>query len=536
MFPPLRLPNNRRMSNPRRPNIVWFISDDTGPEMLGFSGGPPVTPNIDRIAATGVVCTRFHTTSAICTPSRYGYLTGLYPGHCPSRRFRELHPTEAHYNLGFDTEITPGDPNFASLFAAGGYRTGIVGKFHAGPNRSTLSPNEYKFEEDPAAPEAARKLREDYAAMQRYFHGLGFEYADGISWDNTDNRPLRALQYHNLEWQTRHALDFINASTNDQRPFALYLGVTTQHGPHHVTSLERDGVETEFGFDPEADREEISRARKSVLDRINGIPGVELNHLTAGALWMDDVMGAVVRRVEELGQAENTIFIYSTDHGPGTRSGKFTCYQGGLQIPFCMSWKGRIQAGTRCDALIQNIDLLPTLLEMADVPLPEDAACDGVSRWAQIRGAAPDDREDLYFELGRCRAVRSGRWKYIAFRYREPEIAAMKAGTVPSAYLQVRQSGPDYPLHLYPHYWDADQLYDLEADPGEQRNLAADPAYADVLKEMRQRLGRYLGRFDHPFPLDPDPYQFSPEFRALYAKNMADKSLYDVDWYRSGAW
>lgn len=511
-----------------RPNILWFISDDTGFDMLGHSGGPPLTPNIDRIAREGVTCTQFHTASPICTPSRYSYLTGIYPGHCPAPRFQQLHPRDRMYVLGFDTDLLPPQANLGSLFRAAGYRTGFVGKYHAG----TPQPTRCQPDDDPADPAVARQLRAEYAAMQAELRSNGFDDVEALCWSNTDARQVKALQYHNLEWHTDAGLKFLDAAAKENQPFLLCCGFTTQHGPHHIRSLERPGRECEYGYLDEIPR--VQPSRSSVLERVNNTPGVDYHHLTAGAAWMDDSVGAILRRLEELGLSNNTIVIYSTDHGPGTRSGKFTCYQGGTHIPFWLRWPGRIAPGSTCDALLQNVDLAPTLLEMAGVSAG-GAPFDGRRRWEQLRGAT-DDREDLYFELGRGRAVRTRRWKYIACRFKPEEIEAMRAGKVDSAYAWVRGTGGEYAMHLYPHYFDADQLYDLENDPREQLNIATDPAARAVLADLRDRLARYLGQFAHPYPLDADPFQHSAAFRQLTEKNLADRSIFEVDWYRENAW
>ncbi len=523
----------------KRPNILWFISDDTGFDMLGHTGGPRVTPYIDGLAREGICCTGFHTCSPICTPSRYGYFTGKYPGRSETPRFIKRHPTDRHYDLGFENEILPGEANFGSVFQAAGYHTGVVGKYHIGGSRQALAGNTYAPDEDPCAPETASKLKADYAAMQAYFQKLGFDYADGLSWDNTDARPLRALQFHNLEWQTDHALRFLQAAASAEKPFALHFGFTTQHGPHHTTSMETSGLETEWGFLDEAPK--VQAPRTSIFHRIRAAGYDPKNHLVAGAAWMDDAIGAVLRQLEALGLADNTIVIYSTDHGPGTRNGKFTCYQGGTHIPFFIRWPEKLQAGGVCDSLLQNVDFLPTLCSLAGITAP--VGIDGRDRSGALTGreSAPEE-EELYFELGRCRAVRTRRWKYVAFRHRANELKAMKEGRTAGAYRQVRDFGGDYPMHLYPHYWDADQLYDLEKDPQEQRNLLhtnGSPKRAEhaaVLADMRERLRKRLSSFKHPFPMEADPWTASEDYRRLTRVNNEDSSIYEIDWYKEGAW
>jgi arylsulfatase A-like enzyme len=250
---------------------------------------------------------------------------------------------------------------------------------------------------------------------------------------------------------------------------------------------------------------------------------------------MDDAFGAVMEAVREMGQAENTIYIWSTDHGVDVTAGKFTCYQGGTRIPYAMMWEGKIEPGTTCDAMCENIDFIPTLFEAIGLPLPETLQIDGVSHWQQLLGA-PDKREDLYFEWGYTRAVRTHRWKYIAYRPTRERLAAMKEGSVDRAYNHSGRLAPTATMPNYPHYFAPDQLYDLKADPGEQTNLADDLAYAEVLAEMQARLQSYLEGFKRPFDLSVDPFLNSEAYQALTEVTRADDRIYRTYWYRQNAY
>jgi arylsulfatase A-like enzyme len=516
----------------RRPNIIWFISDDTSDEMLGYAGGNVLTPHIDSIAFAGVVCTQYHTASPTCCPSRYSYLTGLYPGHCPDPRFADAFEKTGPYNLGFNVYAEPSTPTIASLLQDAGYRTGFVGKWHVGSPRTSLNGYKYAEDDNPSDPTVARKLQQDYAAMQREVQSVGFDYADGIAWGNTDSRPIKALRYHNLEWHTQNALEFLDRYAGSDQPFFLNMATTTIHGPHHIESLETDGRATEWGLLPEMPN--VQAPRQSVLDRLDAA-GIDRSHRAAGALWMDDAFGAVMQRVQEMGVAENTIFVFSTDHGVDVTAGKFSCYQGGVRIPYTMKWTGRIEPCTRCDALLQNIDFIPTLLEAAGISIPDSLAIDGVSRWTQLTGAE-DERENLYFEWGYSRSVRTRRWKYIAYRPTPEQLNKMRNGEVKQAYNLSGQLRPQTAMRNYPHYFAPDQLYDLENDPDEQINLAADPDYAEQLAEMKALLSHYLDRFVHSFSLEVDAFLTSEAYQRLVEAALADDRIYHSYWYLQHAY
>ncbi|MBD3244136.1 MAG: sulfatase-like hydrolase/transferase [Chitinivibrionales bacterium] len=516
-----------------RPNIVWFITDDTSDEMLGYAGGTVLTPHIDRIAREGVVCTQYHTSSPACCPSRYSYLTGKHPGHCPDPRFTDAYPKERPYEISFNVYAEPTTPTVASLLRDKGYLTGFTGKWHVGSSRRSLNDHTYRPDDDPADPATAKKLRQDYEAMQAEVRGVGFDYADGIAWGNTDNRPLRALQYHNLEWHTQHALAFLDQAKTSDKPFFLNMATTTIHGPHHIESLETDGRATEWGLLDEAP--DVQPSRASVFERLRAAD-IEVTHRSAGALWTDDAFGAVMKRVEELGLADNTIFIFSTDHGVGVTSGKFTCYQGGVRIPHAMKWDGHIQPGTTCDALLQNVDFLPTLLDMAGVAPPRSVQLDGTSKRPLLEGKARSTDEELYFEWGLVRAIRTRRYKYIAFRPRPEHIEAMSSGEAERAYNYRGGLGADHCMHHYPHYFEADQLYDLDADPGEQNNLATNPAHATLLRDMQSRLSGHLKTFSHPFSLSVAPFLKSDEYRSLVKPHLEDERIFQTYFYLQHAY
>jgi len=244
---------------------------------------------------------------------------------------------------------------------------------------------------------------------------------------------------------------------------------------------------------------------------------------------MDDAVGAVIKRLRELGIEDDTVVIFSGDHGPSI-GGKFTTYQRGTRIPFMAQWKRSIRAGRVVDALAQNVDFVPTLLEIAGGEVPAGMVVDGQSLLPLMTGEASTlpGRDSLYFEFGHARAIRTDRWKYIAWRPPESLIREMESGEMdtlcthfgrPVRLGLVRPDLVTASLLQYPHYFEADQLYDLENDPYERNNLADDAKFAQVLEEMRTRLTEVLDSFDCPFPLQtPSEFHASPRFQELLAK------------------
>lgn len=499
----------------KKPNIICIISDDTDFSYLGCFGGKVLTPNIDRIAAEGVKFTRHYTSTPVCTPSRYNYLTGHYAGHCKSEPFLKEFPVDAPYNIQWNVHVNDADECVGGILKKAGYRTGYVGKMHAGLPESELNirwkeENPLPEDGDPYDPEFDRALKENQQRMVEEMHRLGFDYAASLNWENVDLNPSPKMHIHNPEWVVKGAHNFLEQQTADE-PFFLYVCTTLIHGPDHRESLAGDPRITPGGL-LDAPITDVMPPRSSVEQRLRAA-GLDYTHNNAGSLWLDDAVGSVLDQADALGLMDNTLVIYQTDHNACSKG---SCYERGVRIPMIMKWDGIIQPGSVCDQLAQNIDFLPTLMDVAGIEKTDDMIMDGTSLLPLLKGEDQPVHEDLFFEYGVTRAVSDGKWKYIAFRYTDEQVEEMKSGAVKQA-LSTMGNLHDFRVGVYhqPHWYDPDQLFDLENDPHEQNNLAGDPAYADQLKIMHAKLQKYLDRFDHPFDMTIHPFCKSPEFRKL---------------------
>jgi arylsulfatase A-like enzyme len=244
--------------------------------------------------------------------------------------------------------------------------------------------------------------------------------------------------------------------------------------------------------------------------------GLPYNHDTVGITWIDDQVGAILRKLNQMGVAENTIVIFKVDHN--TETGKGTCHQKGIRIPMVMKWPGVIEPASVCTSRVQNIDFVPTVFEIAGAAPPDGMHLDGTDWMPLLTGEVDQIHEDLFFEFGYTRAVLWGKWKYIALRYPQRLIDAMQSGELdeaPNHTDQRLQGQMNVAIETYPAYFDPDQLFDLERDPAEFHNLAEDPVYADVLREMKSRLQTYLDTFKHPFDLEVPDFMRSERYREL---------------------
>ncbi len=498
-----------------KPNIIWIISDDTSHKMLGYAGGKVLSPNIDSIASNGIEFTHFHCVSVSCTPSRYNYLTGHFGGRCPADSFKDAFPESEEYSLHFNTNLDPDKEScVAKVLRDGGYFTGFTGKWHVGAGTADTSFKKLlPPDADPRDPVVAAAMQEQQKSMSEIIKRNGFDYAENIIWGNHEALTGES-KHHNVEYTAKGALDFIDKAMANDRPFFLNVATTTIHGPDQVESLMKDPRLTAGGYSEE--HLNCMPPRSSIYKRINENPEVDFNHITAGVLWMDDCVGAIIDRVRELGIEENTVIIFSTDHGPV--GGKFTLYEPGVRIPFVMQWKGHIEPGIKSDKFSQNIDLAPTLFKLAGVDAPESMQLDGCDLLEQN-----DGRDCFYFEYGYQRAIRRGKWKYIAWRLPERLLQAMNSddgrfyGLIGKD-IEIKNIKPSVLtpcIPRFPGFFDPDQLYDLDSDPDEVNNLADSPECKDILLELKQQLQKHLDSFDHPFDVisAPGPLYHTAEFK-----------------------
>lgn len=456
-----------------RPNLVYIYADDLGIGDVS-SYNPRAawrTPHLDRLAAEGMMFTDAHSPSALCTPSRYAVLTGRYAWRDRLKR---------GVVNGYESSLLePGRPTLASFLREHGYTTAVFGKWHLGVNwaRSGPGPEDVDF--------------------GRPFGGgpttLGFERFLGISasldmppyvWlrdDRVEEIPTGSIgdspppklwrggpiakHFRMEDVQPRlvaEARMFLaeRATARDGRPFFLYLALAAPHTPVLPTARFAGSTPTAYG------------------DFVRQV---------------DADVGALLAAIDQLGLAENTLVVFSSDNGfapavgvpeharvghdpsAGYRGFKSDLFEGGHRVPFLVRWKGRIKAGSRSDALVGQLDLLATCAELIGAEVPDRAGEDSFSFLPVLRGGKPT-RQTLVNHSGEGRfAIREGRWKLLLW----PGSGGWSVPTpTPSRWLEV----PASDLSKLPPY----QLYDLEADPGEQRNLAAEHP------EIVRRLGRLL--------------------------------------------
>lgn len=475
------------VSAKERPNVLFIITDDQQrrefnflPEGQGKSKN--LSPNIDRLAAEGVVFLNQYVSSPVCTPSRYSVLTGTYASRSTS--FGRAALREQQVNITWNTHIHRQTPNLARTLQAAGYYTGAVGKNHVIKERGGGRQEGLADDADPQDPKVAdyyaKKQRKQVEAM----HACGFDFAASLYAGNLPGHTCKTLEFHNMDWITSGALGFLDRWQQTDKPFFLYMATTLNHGPGPANrKYTGNPLATPAGLlDKPLD---VQPSRESIPQRVREA-GLDVDGPACDILWMDDGIGAVLRRLEKLGALDNTIVFYFNDHG--VEDGKGSLYEGGTKsVSFV--WSPRyVQGRRRSTVHVSNIDFAPTIMELCGVPQCDRHTVDGKSFVSVLRGGEEEIHDYLFFELGATRAVMQDGWKYLAFRL--PELLP-KHPPQPYTHLADRPGGrgSEGPaMEFYPNYYDRDQLYNILDDPLERKNLYDDSRQRERVREMRSLL------------------------------------------------
>ncbi len=504
------------------PNVIFIIVDDSEFVEYGCYGGHAVTPNIDSIAKNGVLFKNGFTSSSVCTPTRYTCMSGKYAGRAKSLYTEDHQPKEMPTFVRWNTHLEPGGYNVASVLQKNGYMTGLVGKWHigSGPYYSAHAKKLRK----PESIKGKKAIPIDDPQVNEYFsrryklqiedirRSYGFDHVASYYGGNLTGWPksLSNFAKHNQDWITQGALAFIDKSQETKKPFFLYLSTTLQHGPPPSASIEADRRITPAGLLKRAPN--VQPGYKSIYKRLDA---AGISRDMAPFLWLDDGVGAVLKKLKEHGIDKDTAIFFFSDQQSW---GKGSCFDGGINTPYILSWPNGIKGGQVNKELVSNIDFVPTIFDLCSVDVPEEMILDGMSLLPLVQGKPIKWREAVFFELGNMRAVRTRDFKYIAIRrYTDSQWAALpeevqKSQEFRRRYFRLtqewRKSSPDHLKNSAVAKWrydhaqyaeDADQLYDLRIDAGENVNLAENAEYAGVLQEMQLRLKKWLEGMPGPY-------------------------------------
>ncbi len=402
----------------RKPNVIILYTDDQGSIDMNCYGATDLhTPNMDKLAATGVKFTQFYAAAAICSASRAALMTGKTP-------LRAGLPGNASSKHGTDG-LSAAEITIAEVLKKRGYRTGHVGKWHLGYSESTM-PNAQGF---------------DYSfghmggCIDNYSH---FFYWNGPNvhdlWENGKELWRDGAYFQDLMAEKANAF----LESNRDQSFFLYYAINLPHYPLQGTDKWR-----EFYKD-------LSSPRK---------------HYAACISTIDERIGNLLDKLDELQLRDNTIIIFQSDHGHSTeirtmggggnagpyRGSKFSFFEGGIRVPAIISWPARIPRGETRDQLAVNVDWLPTILDLSGLS-PASHHIDGKSMKEIIYNAdAATGHESFYWTTGNQKrwAIRKDQWKLL--------------------------KNPVDPTGKYPLDPETDSLFlvNLQDDLSEKNNLAA---------------------------------------------------------------
>ena len=446
-----------------RPNLLLIMTDNQSPSLLGAYGNTEVrTPNIDELARRGMLFERAYAASGVCSPSRAVLMTGRMPS-----------ANGVHNGLPVNYPL-PGYSainefrNLPQTLADAGYRTGMVGKYHLGD------------QEEP-------QLGFDFWVTFRGGHTSSFTTVDII--DNDDRYNVSETDEHLTDLWTRRAIDFVEQQ-DAKRPFFLWLSF---NGPYILPPTVNEAPVSRFAGDyerkppamPQQPVHAYLREWAKRVPEIRGIPEKPVGgtypwaaidalnnqramvNVAAETTHVDDGIGRLLAALDRAGLAENTLIVFLSDQGSaygqkglwGNSSwgSPSPAYNANMQVPLILVHRGKIPAETRRTEMINQFDMLPTLLDYLGLADRKIADAPGESFAPVLRAEATDWDNEVFFEYITTRVIQTDRWKYTKRFLASPN-----------------------------------EFYDLQTDPGETTNLIDDPDYADVVAELDTRLTQFF--------------------------------------------
>lgn len=475
----------------QRPNILWYCTDQQRFDTIAALGNPHIhTPNIDAFVQQGTAFTHAYCQSPICTPSRASFLTGMYPSrvHNPSNGNGWVHP-EVTANL------------VTRLLADAGYDGGLVGKLHLAGAAGAREPrvnDGYRYFKYSHSPRHDWPLAQhDYAAWVAA-QGVDPETVllrasdprnhpperDYESWiaamgsfmepsPTNDNTPP---ELHQTTWATEASIEFITQDRPADQPWFLSVNVYDPHPPYNPPWEYYRRYDSETLPGPhfqDSDLAHQARLTSSGIDfqsealRPETFDGKRLQAAYYAMIeQVDEQFGRLLQALEDSGQADDTVVIFTSDHGES--AGDYGLLQKGCRffdglsrVPLIWRLPGRVQADLCSNALVELTDIAPTLLELADLPVP--SAMQGLSLRSILEGQVSPDRHREFVRCEYLDAINKPDHTF-ATMYRDSQ----------------------WKLNVY-HGHDIGELYDMEADPFEHESLWDSPAHQGIKLDLMKR-------------------------------------------------
>jgi choline-sulfatase len=448
------------------PNILFMFSDQHRYDAVGCNRAPVCrTPALDSIAASGMRFTHAFTPCSLCSPTRGSLITGLYP-----HNHGQL-ANMGNFNGVFDRQIMD-KVGYPTLLSEAGYAVSYVGKWHLPKEGDATSWSFDQWWTD-------RHYLEDVADL-----GLNGDHSievQRLEWGGDApfcGRSLLAAEHLQEYWTAERSIELLQRYANRTQPFMICASFFGPHFPYAVpapydTMYDPDQVERWVNFDEQFENKPLIQQKEMLRWNASHLTWPDwqkvIAHYWGYCSYIDAQIGRILDHLERSGLGENTVVIYTSDHGDMVGSHRLFnkgmyMYDETYRVPLIIRWPGVTPPDSDCDAFVSLVDLMPTFLEWAGARQPGEL--DGRPLVPLLKGAPPHDWPDDVFaefhgyEGALCsqRMVRTKAWKYVY--------------------------NPCF----------EDELYDLESDPGELRNLAGKLGYKHVLRRMKSRLVSWLER------------------------------------------
>lgn len=470
-----------------RPNFVFIIMDDQNMGLACYGKDYIKTPNMDRLAGEGIRFSHAYVQQAVCAASRASFLTGLHP---------ESTGVEYPYSHYFVEEVIPKFGTISQYFLKNGYFTRHFGKVHHGFEESLSEPNYH--------PGGTRYVSDDNIKINNELGNAGvppYEYFEGSDTLFQDGRIAQA------------ALRAIEAATLQGKPFFFIVGFLKPHLPFSAPKEYWDLYDrSTIPLVPNKLRP--MGAPAIAIDRYN-LRQYKWQHANPDSLFTDDYarllrhayfactsfidtqIGKIMDQVDSLGLSDHTYFVYISDHGfhlgEQNHWGKTTLYESSLNSPLIISKKGMENSGMECRALVEYVDIMPTLLKLAGIEIPQHA--EGISLLPLLENPDRKFKKAVYSNQERDALGRKKGFSMRDERYRYTEWRNTTTGEIL-----------------------ANELYDLQEDPLETINLAADPINTALIKNLAGKLATgWKAALPEGFnqvadnPIAPPAYAWGPE-------------------------
>lgn len=468
-----------------KPNIIYIFADQWRKQAVGFTGEDPViTPNIDKFAQESLVFNHALSCTPLCSPHRAALMTGKYP---------QSTGVYTNCKIGADVMLSPDEVGVGDALKAAGYQTGYIGKWHLDLPEQSRCPE----------PESGAREWDAYTPPGPKRHGFDFWYSYG-AYDHhlkphywKDTPEMIQVEQWSLEHETDVALDFIRAKGmgKNVEPFALFVSWNPPHSPFELVPERYKELYRgrELSLRPNVSSQQLAAHTGEPFESGDEALMRYTRDYFAAVSGMDEQFGRIYREIQDLGLAENTLIVLSSDHGELMGShglmAKHSWHEESIAIPCLMSWRGTIGQGST-DMLFNSVDIMPTLLGLAGVPVP--ASVEGLDLSGDLLGTSHSDISSAFI----C-----------AFPGRKDAIELFASAGLDNrrfGWRGIRTSKYTYVVHKgYAPGAEVQRLfYEHEMDPYQLNPaLFSERPQTDLLMSLEEELQSWLDRTNDKFEL-----------------------------------